>query len=112
MLTIASSIVAIRSRSVIGLLSIQATSVCLIINAGTLMSKRGDSVVSLSTISLLEGLTVQERIVLLTVTQVLAVTKSKKACFALEKLVRFILVFFSVIVSTNERIKAVVAEVV
>ena len=85
MLTKANSIVAIRSRSDIGLLSIQATSVRLIINTGTLMSKRGDSVVSLNTISLLEGLTVQERILLLTVAQVLAVTKFKKACFALEK---------------------------
>ena len=85
MLTEANSIVAIRGRSDIGLLSIQATGVCLIINAGTLMSKRGDSVVSLNTISLLEGFTVQERILLLTVARDLAVSKSKKACLALEK---------------------------
>ena len=85
LLTKANSIVAIRGRSDIGLLSIQATGVCLIINAGTLMSKRGDSLVSLKTITLLEGFTVQERIILLTVAQVLTVTKSKEACFALEK---------------------------
>ena len=79
MVTKAEIIVAIGTRSAIGLLSIQ------VINASTLMSKRGDSVVSLNTISLLEGFTVQERILLLTVARDLAVSKSKKACLALEK---------------------------
>ena len=111
LVTKAEIVVAIAARSAIGLLSIQVTGICLIINASTLMSKRGDSVVGLNTISLLDGFTFQERFFLLTVAQVFAVTKSKKACFALEMQVRFLCGLFLVIVSTNCN-KAVVAEVI